>query len=52
MPGARVSKHELVSAQGGVRTEARVVYCEYLGSDKFAVGLELVKPVGNWASPG
>ena len=35
----------LVSSASGVRTEARVVYCEYLGADKFAVGLELVRPV-------
>ena len=47
----RPGEQALVSAEGGVRTEARVVYCEYLGSDKFAVGLELVKPVGKWASP-
>ena len=42
----------LVSSQAGMRTEARVIYCEYLGSDKFAIGLELAKPMGNWASPG
>ena len=47
----RPGEQALVSSQGGVRTEAKVVYCEYLGSDKFAVGLELVRPVENWASP-
>jgi len=41
----------LVSSPGGVRTEARVVYCEYMGADKFAVGLELVRPLESWASP-
>lgn len=41
----------LTSPQSGVSTEAKVVYCEYLGFDKFAVGLELVKPSGNWANP-
>ena len=48
----RPGEQALVSSQGGVRTEAKVVYCEYLGADKFAVGLELLRPVENWASPG
>jgi PAS domain S-box-containing protein len=47
----RPGEQALVSTKGGVWTEARIVYCEYLGSEKFAVGLELVKPAGNWANP-
>jgi len=47
----RPGEQALVSTKGGAWTEARIVYCEYLGSEKFAVGLELVKPAGSWASP-
>ena len=47
----RPGEQALVSSPGGVRTEARVVYCEYMGADKFAVGLELVRPLESWASP-
>lgn len=47
----RPGEQALVSSQAGVRTEAKVVYCEYLGGDKFAVGLELLRPVENWVSP-
>ena len=47
----RPGEQAMVSTKGGVWTEARIVYCEYLGSEKFAVGLELVRPAGNWAIP-
>ena len=47
----RPGEQAVVSSREGMRTEAKVVYCEYLGADKFAVGLELIKPVENWATP-
>src|ERR1700741_3592078 len=46
----------LKSLQGDLRAQARIVYCEMLYEDlgddlrenKFAVGLELVSPMGSW----
>lgn len=38
----------LKSLQGDLRSQARVVYCETLYENKFAVGVELVSPVGSW----
>jgi hypothetical protein len=32
----------------GFRARARVVYCEPLGRDEFAIGLKLLATVGNW----
>jgi hypothetical protein len=45
-PGKRVV---LSHPQSGFRTEARVIYCQRLGSNKFAVGLELEASPGEWA---
>jgi len=35
----------------GLRTVARVVYCQRTENNKFAVGLELLDPLGEWAKP-
>lgn len=36
---------QLSSPESGFRTEARVVYCQRLENNKFAVGLELFAPL-------
>ena len=41
----------LNSPESGVRTQARVVYCQRMENNKFAVGLELLAPLGKWAKP-
>lgn len=42
----------LKSLQGDLRSRARIVYCENLHEDlqedRFAVGVELVSPIGSW----
>ena len=42
----------LESLQGDLRSQARVVYCELLQENEFAVGVELVSPVGTWKTWG
>jgi hypothetical protein len=45
-------KHVLVTApEAGVRSLARVVYCQPMDSTKFAVGLQLVVRVEEWGKP-
>jgi hypothetical protein len=39
----------LSSPESGVRTQARVVYCHRLENNRFAIGLELSTPLGEWA---
>ncbi|MFI5093257.1 MAG: PilZ domain-containing protein [Candidatus Acidiferrum sp.] len=39
------------SLLGSLRSRARVVYCQPLGKDSFAVGLELFVSVGEWTLP-
>jgi PilZ domain len=39
----------LSSPEFGFRTQARVVYCHRLENNRFAVGLELSTPLGEWA---
>jgi len=39
----------LSSPESGFRTQARVVYCQRMANNKFAVGLELLAPLGQWA---
>jgi hypothetical protein len=39
------------SLLGNLRSRARVVYCEQLGKDSFAIGLELFVSVGQWTMP-
>jgi hypothetical protein len=39
------------SLLGSLRSRARVVYCEQLGTDMFAIGLELFVSVGEWTLP-
>jgi hypothetical protein len=39
----------LISPESGFRTQARVVYCQRLENNRFAVGLELSTPLGEWA---
>ena len=41
----------LSSPESGVRTEARVVYCKRMENSRFAVGLELLAPLGEWTKP-
>jgi PilZ domain-containing protein len=41
----------LNSPESGVRTQARVVYCQRMGNNNFAVGLELLAPLGEWSKP-
>jgi len=47
-PGEHV---QLSSLESGFRMQARVVYCQLMESDKFAVGLELFAPTQEWAKP-
>jgi len=37
--------------ESGIRTQARVVYCQRVENNKFAVGLELLAPLGQWTKP-
>ncbi len=39
------------SLLGSLRSRARVVYCQPLGNDSFAIGLELFVSIGEWVSP-
>ena len=41
----------LSSPQSGVRTQARVIYCQRMENNRFAVGLELLAPLGEWTKP-
>jgi hypothetical protein len=47
-PNARVTVRSLL---GSLRSRARVVYCQPLGKERFAVGLELFVSVGEWTLP-
>jgi hypothetical protein len=45
-------KHVLVTApEEGVKSLARVVYCQRVESTKFVVGLQLVVRVEKWGNP-
>jgi hypothetical protein len=45
-------KHVLVTApEEGIKSLARVVYCQPMDSTKFAVGLQLVVRVEEWGKP-
>lgn len=45
-------KHVLVTApEDGVKSLARVVYCQLLESTKFAIGLQLVVRAEEWGKP-
>ena len=45
-------KYVLVTApREGVKSLARVVYCQHLESTKFAVGLQFVARVEEWGKP-
>jgi PilZ domain len=39
----------LISTELGIHSEARVVYCQLIEREKFAVGLELLSPEKDWA---
>ncbi len=39
------------SLLGSLRSRARVVYCQPLGKDSFAIGLELFVSIGDWTMP-
>ncbi len=41
----------LSSPESGVSTQARVVYCQRMENNRFAVGLELLAPLGEWTKP-
>jgi len=47
-PGQRVLVN---SPNEGVRSQARIVYCQRVSERKFAVGLELSGRVEPWAKP-
>ena len=39
------------SLLGSLKSRARVVYCQPVGKDSFAIGLELFVSVGEWTLP-
>ena len=41
----------LSSLESGLHTRARVVYCKRMENNRFAVGLELLAPLGEWTKP-
>ncbi len=41
----------LRSLLGNFRSRARVVYCEPIGGDLYAIGLQLFAAAGNWRAP-
>jgi len=41
----------LRSLMGNFKSRARVVYCEPLGANSFAIGLQLFAAAGDWKSP-
>ena len=41
----------LSSPVSGIRTQARVVYCQRMENNRFAVGLELLAPLGVCTEP-
>jgi len=41
----------LSSPESGLRTQARVVYCKRMENNRFAVGLELLAPLGECTKP-
>ena len=41
----------LRSLLGSFKSRARVVYCEPLGEDQYAIGLQLFAAAGNWRLP-
>jgi hypothetical protein len=48
----RPGDHVLISSsESGLRTQARVIYCKRMKNNRFAVGLELLAPVGEWTKP-
>jgi hypothetical protein len=44
-PNERLNLHSL---PGDFRARARVIYCEPLGVNSFAIGLQLLAAAGNW----
>ena len=44
-PSERLNVHSL---PGDLRARARVVYCEQIGADSFAIGLQLLASFGDW----
>ena len=41
----------LSSPESGVRAQACGVYCQRVENNRFAVGLELLTPLGEWTKP-
>jgi hypothetical protein len=41
----------VTSSMEGIQTPARVVYCQRVGENKFAIGLELSARVDSWSKP-
>ncbi len=50
-PWKRDERLNLRSLLGNFRSRARVVYCEPLGADSYAIGLQLFAAAGSWRSP-
>ncbi len=36
------------SLEGDLYSEARIIYCQPIREDIYAIGLELIAPIGNW----
>ena len=41
----------LSSLESDLHVQARVVYCKRMENNRFAVGLELLGPLGEWTKP-
>jgi hypothetical protein len=50
-PWKRNDRLNLRSLLGNFRSRARVVYCEPIGGDLYAIGLQLFAAAGNWRIP-
>jgi hypothetical protein len=47
-PWKRDERLNVRSFPGDFRARARVIYCEPLGENSFAIGLQLLAAAGNW----
>jgi hypothetical protein len=47
-PWKRNDRLNVHSLPGDFRARARVIYCEPLGTNSFAIGLQLLAAAGNW----
>jgi hypothetical protein len=47
-PWKRNDRLNVHSLPGDLRARARVIYCKPLGTNSFAIGLQLLAAAGNW----